>query len=114
MERNIENRRRNRPIPLTFSKAQAFLWRWRSRRRRFSVLKQRAPPAAKTASATMLASHWRKVSDIGRNRLRHQALLSVLLFAASAPAQQEVITKYCTGCHNDKLRTGGIVLDPAS
>ena len=52
--------------------------------------------------------------------------LSVLLFAASAAAQQEsrtgdgqqisveTITKYCTGCHNDKLRTGGLALDPAA
>ena len=26
----------------------------------------------------------------------------------------ETSTKYCTGCHNDKLRTGGLALDPAA
>jgi hypothetical protein len=31
----------------------------------FQGLKQRAPPTAKTVSATMLACHWRKLCGIG-------------------------------------------------
>jgi hypothetical protein len=48
----------------------------------FHRFKQRAPPAAKTASATMLASHWRKVSGIGQFCLRSSgfmAFFSILL-----------------------------------
>jgi hypothetical protein len=34
--------------------------------------------------------------------------------AALAHAQPETITRYCTGCHNERARTGGLVLNPAT
>jgi hypothetical protein len=44
----------------------------------------------------------------------------ILLFAAVAWAQdrgdaaRSAITRYCTGCHNERARTGGLVLNPAA
>src|SRR5438128_62905 len=32
---------------------------------------------------------------------------------SSAPPQQAVISKYCAGCHNEKLKTADLVLDKA-
>ena len=46
--------------------------------------------------------------------------LGILCFAAVAYAQgpgdaaRASITRYCTGCHNERARTGGLVLNPAS
>ena len=34
--------------------------------------------------------------------------------AALAHAQPETITRYCTGCHNERARTAGLVLNPAT
>ncbi len=41
------------------------------------------------------------------------AVLAVLAPAASAQAPAQVFTKYCVTCHNPKLKTAGLVIDPA-
>jgi len=48
-------------------------------------------------------------------------LCAVLLLASAAFAQiyaaqdaQETVTRYCAGCHNDKARVAGLVINPAS
>ena len=33
--------------------------------------------------------------------------------ARAAEDTQETVTRYCTGCHNDRARTAGLVLTPA-
>ena len=51
------------------------------------------------------------------------ATVAALLLAAnlgrtqsrpSAQASQELVSEYCTDCHNPTLKTGGVVLDPAT
>jgi mono/diheme cytochrome c family protein len=41
------------------------------------------------------------------------AVLAALVPAASAQAPAQVFTKYCVTCHNPKLKTAGLVIDPA-
>src|SRR5688572_25938610 len=33
--------------------------------------------------------------------------------AVASPAPAAVLNQYCTTCHNDRLKTGGFVIDPA-
>jgi hypothetical protein len=71
------------------------------------------------------------VIDLRDTRLYHDRVVSIarrlciigfgiLLFAALAWSQdpadvaRAAITRYCTGCHNEHARTGGLVLNPAS
>ena len=56
--------------------------------------------------------------------LAKRVSLGVLLEAVACAGQTsqpdplhvatETVTKYCTGCHNARLKTGGLVLDPAT
>jgi cytochrome c5 len=41
------------------------------------------------------------------------AVLAALVPAAFAQAPAQVFTKYCVTCHNPKLKTAGLVIDPA-
>src|SRR5580658_2735715 len=46
-------------------------------------------------------------------RLLLAAMLTAMLTAAAAFPQTEraLLNQYCTGCHNEKLKTGGLMLD---
>jgi hypothetical protein len=51
--------------------------------------------------------------------LRKSSLLLVCLFVASTyleaqPSPQAVLDKYCVTCHNERLRTAGLILDKAN
>jgi hypothetical protein len=51
-----------------------------------------------------------KIVFVVLNGIRlHAVLLSGLLLQA----QSATLEKYCSGCHNEKLKTGGFVLDPS-
>src|SRR5579864_5291858 len=41
------------------------------------------------------------------------AVLAALVPAASAQAPAQVFTKYCVTCHNAKLKTAGLIIDPS-
>ena len=47
---------------------------------------------------------------IGRALLKGSALLLVVVVSASAQAPHGGLTQNCAGCHNDKLKSGGLVL----
>ncbi len=40
-------------------------------------------------------------------------VVAVLAHAQPVPAEEN-LTRYCTGCHNERARTGGLVLNPAT
>ena len=42
------------------------------------------------------------------------AVLPLSLYADAAPAAKALIQQYCIGCHNARLKTAGLVLDPSS
>src|SRR5215813_232428 len=42
------------------------------------------------------------------------SVLSVPLRLFPQQQQAQVFTKYCTTCHNERLKTAGLVIDPAS
>src|SRR4051794_9110927 len=42
------------------------------------------------------------------------ATFAVLIATAGAQAQEETVTRYCTGCHNERARVAGLTLNPAT
>jgi len=58
------------------------------------------------------------------DNVRTPAMRAILFFAAlvtaatsayaQAPSHQQTVKDYCAGCHNDRLRTGGLSLEAAN
>ena len=53
-----------------------------------------------------------KVTKAALQALRLYAVCASVVISPAATAQ--VFTKYCTTCHNERLKTAGLVIDPAS
>ena len=39
------------------------------------------------------------------------AIFTAVLTAQQPSSQQDLVSKYCLTCHNDKLQTGGLTLE---